>query len=263
MALLVTSSPKIITPSWYEDSTRLSIAGKQTVLADEVSRSRLILSESGLDAWNESKDFHDIVSQFAITNSLGNPRISDFSRNLPAAVLRSARESINGYEGRLSSIYDPLIEDPDILIKTFDFTPRLALRQFDVMGFLSKRLARTDSGIPLSAPKQHAFLDTKNGRFRAVFMEKLDVDKHQDESYRPINPELPERRKIIKKIYRTTLPIGPLLFNDFYRQNFMQKTHDGTTDYYIIDQPQSRPLLFDPSKISLPLANALVRLRDS
>ncbi len=255
MSLTIISTPERVKHLWHEEGTRNSIAGTQRVLAHEATGARVLLSDSGLEYFQSDEDFQNLLGNFAVISAMPRAEIRDFSFGLPAPSIRSARSSANGYRPRLSTIYAPVKND-NLIIKTFDFNPSLALRQFDTMGFVAKKLAQHNFNPKISSPAQHAFISPKGSGNKAIFMEKIDYDRYPDGSRQQIPPDFRTRLGIIGKLYIATMPLGPFLFNDFFQQNFLQKTHnDGSIEYFIIDQPQQRPLPTDPAKIALPLAN--------
>lgn len=274
MSTSVLETPVSLLRDWADDGSRKSIGGVQKRLLHRPTGSEILLSPDGEREFNHGSNLADIMGRWAmlceeaplIIKADSYPRVSYFCRRIPAFGIATSGASYNrGLGFSDATVYRPK-DNSEVLIKTFDFNPKSAIRQFDTMLYLSEILGKrpaADSQKKFRVPGHYALMFDGSGDTATIFMEDASANPQPTlpNIGVPWNPSSKDEGfGGIKALLRSEIGIlGRLLANDLRPPNLIKELDEDTGEvtYALIDQPTGKRI--EIARILVPLANLVSR----
>ena len=223
ISLSVISNPETPRVKWYEDGKRRSIGGVQTFLAEETTRARLFLTPKGLYRYDQDDKFRNLLGVWVTKQASSKVSTTDVANETGLKTIRSSRSNEGGWSMRFASVFKTQ-DETDVVVKSFDYRPRLASIQFDAMTYIANRLNLIEAEPEIKAPFQYGLVLPRRDT-PAVFMEEVPGEKEEI-----VEPEV---RDII---FDRLGVFGGMLTNDFANYNLIvDRPQSGASTHYLID----------------------------
>ena len=256
---------------WREIGERTSIGSTQTVMLHTPTETKALITPEGMNQLENDPTFIHFLGRLSTAKHFSMSNIQSlFEKKAPS--LRMSRVTAKGWEHKYpgDSTVHSFLEYPQVITKVHDLKKGQNARQFEVMQFIGKSLKKADTVLDVDTPKQFAFLKQPWTRRTAVVSERihggLKGDKHSAQLISVVNDTSRTVAEQLRTDLKSALGLGYIFVNDLmnYEGNYHnliicpKSEAKQTYKYYLIDQPLGRML--DPSKLILPVANALTNL---